>query len=213
MEAPLLEPLSPVCGGKDCQKLSEPSVTREGGKRVSQALVPLPLVPSGMVGGAALLQGHYKTCCKTTTMEETPQPGSPQDCLPPRIGTARQPWAHPQKTACGCFSPTVAAERLFKSLATPTMSQKRSNRYQSCCDWFGKVLFPAQCHGWLAGHLLKWLIFFLFKVSDQADSVPQPAKSALTSQSSEDRSSVGRQVGTNSSPECCLFLTLHWQPL
>lgn len=39
---------------------------------MSQALVLLPVVSSGMAGGAALLQGYPASSPRTTRMEESP---------------------------------------------------------------------------------------------------------------------------------------------
>lgn len=71
VESPSLDPLSPIFGGKGCKKLSDPSVTRGSGNRVSWAPVPLPLFSSGMAEGAALLQEHLASSPRTIRMEES----------------------------------------------------------------------------------------------------------------------------------------------
>lgn len=142
-------------------------------------------------------------------------PGSPPIGLSISKDGEQQGSHHPTRTnlLLATAALIMNAARIFKPLTTAI--DKGPTNINSTMTGLGKFCsLSSHMAGWQGIlHLLKWLVLFLFRIAGQADSVPQRAKSVLSSCISEERSPVGRQMRANSSLEWCLFFPLYWQTL
>lgn len=157
---------------------------------------------SGVTGNAASLLRYPAPPPRTSRMESL-WPGSPPIALSISKDGEQQGSHHPTRTnlLLATAALIMNAARIFKPLTTAI--DKGPTNINSTMTGLGKFCsLSSHMAGWQGIlHLLKWLVLFLFRIAGQADSVPQRAKSVLSSCISEERSPVGRQMRANSSLE------------